>query len=380
MTLEATLQSILAQSYQNWEWVVVNDGSTDKTDLVIHDLIRQYHLENKVIYCYQKNADQLNALIHALEKASGEYCFTLHSDDQLPDENFLQRCVQLMEKNPDIDGLFGDLLLMDEQGNITGRQKVSSYQVSEAMPALTLLWLGRNPYSDVAFHKMSVYRDAVKYNYLTWNMPLWLDTRENKVSMLKYRSVDFPVLKYRIHAGNYVNSALGELNVISGELRTACTLMNYYHIPCYRGQYYLFRVLNKLLPGIKYPVYYIKKPSVNRGKIVSFIIRQRYPKGVDDNLFLAAIQSFYHCNSQRQLKIDYLPEDLGLYYGKDARIFNSMVLKRELPSFYQDFLEEMKQGFKEVVVLSKQDQKKMRVILQLCCIGHVDVKIVNEAN
>lgn len=373
-SIEETLMSLIKQTYQNWEWIVINDGSTDDTEAHIISLIEKYNISEKCRYVYQQNADQLNALIHGLEFISGEYVFTLHSDDLLPEDDFFEKCIQEMEAHPDIDGIFGDLLLIDEHTEIVGRQKVNEYSIRKDTPALMLLWLGRNLYSDVAFHRASVYRGAVKDNYLTWNMPLWIDLRDGNIKMLNYMSVPFPVLKYRVHEGNYINNELGRMNVINGELRTVVELMKHYSIPAYRQQYLMYRIMNKLFPRWKFRVRYSKKATEEPYKIISFIIQKRYPEGVKDNIFLSSLLGFYGSDSEREVTFPPLG-NVKVYYGKDVRFFNKLLLQNELEAFYRSFMEEMKKGFRRVIVQNEEDADKMKDIMKFLCISHTEIGI-----
>lgn len=373
-SIEETLMSLIKQTYQNWEWIVINDGSTDDTEAHIIRLIEKYNISEKCRYVYQQNADQLNALIHGLEFISGEYVFTLHSDDLLPEDDFFEKCIQEMEAHPNIDGIFGDLLLIDEHTEIVGRQKVNEYSIRKDTPALMLLWLGRNLYSDVAFHRASAYRGAVKDNYLTWNMPLWIDLRDGNIKMLNYMSVPFPVLKYRVHEGNYINNELGRMNVINGELRTAVELMKHYSIPAYRQQYLMYRIVNKLFPGWKFRVRYSKKATEEPYKIIFFIIQKRYPEGVKDNIFLSSLLGFYGSDSEREVILPPLG-NVKVYYGKDVRLFNKLLLQNELEAFYLSFMEEMKKGFRRVIVQNEEDADKMKDIMKFLCISHTEIRI-----
>lgn len=372
-SIEETFVSLLDQTYKTWEWIVINDGSTDDTEAHITRLIEKYGAADKCRYVYQENSDQLNALLHGLEYASGDYIFILHSDDLLPKEDFFERCVETMEKSPDADGIYGDLLLIDEKSNITGRQRLQ-YHTTEQTPALMLLWLGRNLYSDCAFHRGSVFRTSVKYNYLIWNMPLWLDMADNKVNMLNYINASFPVLKYRVHGGNYINNELGKMNVINGELRTAVELMKHYDIPQYGLQYFLFRTMNKLLPDKEFKVRYSVKPSVEPYKIVAFIVGKRYLEGADNNMFLSSLLNFYKLKSERELIMPDL-KDVKVYYGKDVRLFNKRLLEGKLEPFYVSFLNEMKHGFGRIVVKDEEDAAKVKDIAKFLCIGGTEVVV-----
>ena len=96
------------------------------------------------------------------------------------------------------------------------------------------------------------------YNsYLIWNMPFWANLSE-KADMLDVKNVDFPMLKYRLHSGNYINNEIGKLNVINGELRTVTRLMEFYNIPMYKTQFYIYRIFNKLKLASNFsPLYFI---------------------------------------------------------------------------------------------------------------------------
>lgn len=373
-SIEETFQSLVAQTYEKWEWIIVNDGSTDDTEDQIKKLIDKYDISHKCRYIYQENADQLNAIIRGTVYITGEFVFILHSDDLLPDKDFLMRAVQTMKDNPDIDGLFGDLILINEVSEVIGKQQVQKYHVDGGVPPRMLLWLGRNLYSDVAFHRTETYKTAVAYNYLTWNMPLWLDMRDGKVQMLKYKSVSWPMLKYRVHEGNYINNELGKMNVINGELRTAVELMQFYAIPAYRLQYFLFRVMNKLMLRRDFPVSYQEKETEKKYDIISFIINKRYKEGITGNLFLTGLLGFYKSQEKRELYVKKLPRNLKIYYGKDVRLFNKNILRNTLEPFYKGFLKEMEKGFSCVIVECEEDEKPMRDILKFLCIGHVEVR------
>ena len=333
-SISETFSSLSSQTFTDWEWIIVNDGSTDNTDDVVTSIISQCN-KDQIIYKKQPNADQLNAIINGLQYVTGDYVFILHSDDLLPCDSFLSDCISFMQNNKDCDGIFGDLLLIDENNNPAGVQTVQQYTVRDKIPPLQLLWLGRNLFCDVAFHKTEIFKTHVYNNYLLWNRPFWLSFDENGTHMLNYKKAEFPLLKYRIHTGNYINNEIGKLNVINGELRTAIKLMEHYNIPFYSMQYFLYRVFNRL--KLKFTPYSQSKPTVNKADVIDFIIKKRY-SSADENLYLKAIYGFYKSQSQRVLELDQLPEDLPIYYGKDMRAFNKKLIENRLEEkegFYQ---------------------------------------------
>ena len=70
-----TIDSILAQTYKDYEIIVVDDGSTDNTQ----EVLKRYG--DKVRYFYQQNQGQASAWNFAVRQSSGEYIALLDSDD-----------------------------------------------------------------------------------------------------------------------------------------------------------------------------------------------------------------------------------------------------------------------------------------------------------
>ena len=85
--LEECVESVLAQTYTNYELILVNDGSTDRSGEICDRYAAQY--EN--IYAFHKtNVGQLHTRKYALDRAKGDYCVFLDSDDYL-DPTMLER-------------------------------------------------------------------------------------------------------------------------------------------------------------------------------------------------------------------------------------------------------------------------------------------------
>ena len=78
--LSCALDSVLGQSYSDWECVVVNDGSSDHTE----EVCREYQKKDKRIkYHYQQNKGLAGARNTGIRQAVGEYILTLDADDYL---------------------------------------------------------------------------------------------------------------------------------------------------------------------------------------------------------------------------------------------------------------------------------------------------------
>lgn len=97
--LDECFSNLQEQSYSDWEAIVIDDGSTDKTMEIVREW--QAH-EPKIQYFYQSNSGVSKARNHGLLKANGELIQFLDADDLLSKEK-LQLQVQFFIENPDAD-------------------------------------------------------------------------------------------------------------------------------------------------------------------------------------------------------------------------------------------------------------------------------------
>ena len=78
--LEACLQSVMEQSYQNWECIIVNDGSPDNTTEIASNWTKK---DNRFQYFYKENGGLSSARNTGIKQAKGEFIQLLDSDDLL---------------------------------------------------------------------------------------------------------------------------------------------------------------------------------------------------------------------------------------------------------------------------------------------------------
>ena len=378
--IEKTMDSVLEQTYSNWELLICDDGSTDNTKEIIAEYKKKNDKLNRIQYFYQKNADQLNAIINVLDKATGDYVYIMHSDDLFESKDTLQKSVDYMEMNNEYDAIISDLTIVDKEGNKTGILKVDNYLYNTRMPALQLLWLGRNLYNDVPFVKIDVYKKQVYKNYLLWNGPFWLDLDDN--SILKVKKVDFPIRKYRIFGENYLDSAGANLNVINGEIRVVTRLLNSYYIPLYKLQYLAYRTFNKFGIGLHYPIIYRKKETKNKFKIIKFVLNKRFSdEEINNNIFLNSLLLFYKNYNSRTIHIKNIDNNTIWYYGKDMRIFNGKIRDNNIEDLYKNLFEEMKLGFNKIEIDDRTYYDDMVNLTKFLCIyPYVRVVVRSKKN
>lgn len=354
-----TLDSLFEQTYNNFELIIVDDGSTDDTKNVVQNYKDKNDSLNKIKYIYEDNSDQLNAIKNASNYITGDYVFILHSDDMLDNKLVLENVNKFFKNNTDVDAIISDLNLINENGEAIGVQKVKKYEYKKSIIPLQLLLLGRNMYVDVTFIKKEVFFDKMFNNYLNWNGPFWLDF--NEYSIMNVKNVDFPFIKYRVFQGNYINNEIGLLNVFNGELRVVCNLMKNYYIPVFKLQYYFFKLFAKL--KLKYPLFYLNTESKNKRNILKFVYQKRVNKKTYP--YFDAIYNFFEKNCERTIEFEKIPKEI--YCGSDMRFFNKKMVNGELDIQYNYIFEEMKKGFNKVIV-PKEFSEDIKILLKFLCI------------
>jgi glycosyltransferase involved in cell wall biosynthesis len=89
--LSISIESVLNQTYKNFEWIIINDGSTDNSD----DVIKSY-CDSRIRYVSNINLGQSKASNHALKMISGDYIKFFDADDVMNSSHLEE---QLKETN-----------------------------------------------------------------------------------------------------------------------------------------------------------------------------------------------------------------------------------------------------------------------------------------
>jgi glycosyltransferase involved in cell wall biosynthesis len=144
-TLGLAIQSVLAQTYSNWELLLWDDGSTDGS----LEIARSFGVDGRVRLFSDGHRRWLSTRLNAsLDLARGEYFARMDADDISYPERF-EKQVRFMQANPDIDLVSTYIAVMDEEGRAYG--KMSCPTVHEAIVNRALFgfrmfhptWLGR---------------------------------------------------------------------------------------------------------------------------------------------------------------------------------------------------------------------------------------------
>ncbi|OGT05329.1 MAG: hypothetical protein A2143_10015 [Gallionellales bacterium RBG_16_57_15] len=162
--IHQTIQSVLDQSFQDFEIVVTDDGSTDGTP----DIVRQFRDRRIKLEVLPLNNGISLAMNSVLARATGEYIAILNSDDfSLPGR--LEKQVFFLDGRSDVAALFGIPLVVDEDGNET--KPYNDFNRPLSFPDFKYAtWLnyfffhGNCLCAPTAMIRRSVYEDVGKYD------------------------------------------------------------------------------------------------------------------------------------------------------------------------------------------------------------------------
>lgn len=112
--LHRFLDSVLAQTYDNFEFIIINDGSTDNTEKILNAYAVQFTLKRiKYIIINQANKGQSEAINQGLKIFNGEYMSWVDSDDILFPK-YIESKVSFLENNKDCGLVLSKISIVSE--------------------------------------------------------------------------------------------------------------------------------------------------------------------------------------------------------------------------------------------------------------------------
>ena len=187
--LPDAVQSVINQTYTNWECIIINDGSSDNTVEAAHQLIAAYP-DRRIRFIDKPHSGVSDTRNMGVEVAAGEWILPLDSDDMF-DPGFMQRAVEIIEREPKVDVVFAN---MQEFGASSGQWLPDEYSraqvmVSDTMPYASLyrkdLWYKVGGYDRL----LSVIRQPEDWSF-------WISCSKHNVTV---RRIQQKLFLYRVH-------------------------------------------------------------------------------------------------------------------------------------------------------------------------------------
>lgn len=374
-TIVEALESIKNQTYQNWEIILINDGSQDETEKILRRYLGNTKLPLK--YTKQTHHNYFKAIRHGLKYASGEIIFVLDADKILFNQNVFYRAVStiLGEK---CDGMFVGIRAMYQRLKDGKFHLVRPYYRNEVSLIKTALGLGTNIYTNYAFWRREIFETSVYENYLINGMPAWYNA-ENNLG-LRVVNGNFVGLKYRVSKKvNLGDNPLKQNNSktlfeLSTNLRTLYHIVSRINVPAYSTQETLYNLISRLHIASLYPSIF-KQGQTSLKKITPLVVKNIKDSELD-NVYLKTIVDFSNnFDPQKTAKI-VIPKGTKIYWGTEFDEFSNKLSKNMLDQFYYDLIKIISQGT-TIYKIKKDDQKKLEQILEFFTIRDY-VKIISN--
>lgn len=186
-TIEKCISSIINQTKQVYEIVIVNDGSTDNSDQIINNMLKTYE---KIKYYSKENTGVADTRNYGINKATGDYILFVDADDYI-EENLIETVSEYI--NQGIELIKFKLKRVDNSGNVIEKVDGPTFSCITGEEAFNQMY-----YQDLLLDSPCVY--VIKKELFTKNsfafkgkyhedfglIPLILATSKTVVSLPNY--------------------------------------------------------------------------------------------------------------------------------------------------------------------------------------------------
>ncbi len=125
--LDDALQSVLNQSITDWECIIINDGSTDKTEAISNKWIKK---DSRFKYLFQDNSGLSSARNLGIKNADSEFVLPLDADDKIG-ENYLELAYKAFQENKDLKVVYCEAKKFGDSNELWEFPEFSLYNLSK---------------------------------------------------------------------------------------------------------------------------------------------------------------------------------------------------------------------------------------------------------
>ncbi len=190
--LPEAVESIVNQTYTNWQCIIVNDGSSDNTSEVAGELIKKY--SNHDIRLIEKpNGGVADARNTGIDAAESDWVLLLDSDDMF-ERTFMQKAIDIIRREPKTDIVFANL---QQFGADSGEWIPDEYS-KETIPVKNTI-----PYASLyrkeLWHKVGGYDRVLGKVLQLEDWTFWISCSQYNPVV---RRIPEKLFLYRVHSSN----------------------------------------------------------------------------------------------------------------------------------------------------------------------------------
>jgi len=353
--IASSLQSVINQTYTDWELLIMDDGSKDNTAQIIN----QYS-DVRIHYYYQENKGQLVALNQLCKYITGDIVMMLHSDDLLYNNDCFEHNLEHFSDDK-VDGIYSDFHQFFDSGKADEIVAAPTDMGVTAVKKLITL-LGSNIIFDHFFVRRNKFEENVMFNYLKYYMPYWLNFTGNKVTSLNLKYTASPWYHYRVYDQNYTNSIIGNFEVYFTRFRSIFFISDFYTVPFPLIQKELLRRYNILGPVISRKASNKHLAKCYKANIRS--MRNRTPNAYTN--YFDKLVLFYQSDCKRTISF-LAPIEIS-YQPSEARKFYHDLQNNTLSPIVAEIIENFDTGFSLVMVKNSIEKLNLEELLKFLCV------------
>lgn len=124
-----TIESVLAQDFDDYIYIILDDGSTDNTREVVKKMIKG---RNNIFYLHHDNMGEAKTVNRGWNISNSEYFLQVNSDDTI-DKTLLSELVFALDERPDCVLAYPDFRIVDQGGNVLNEVKNEDWNFIEAL-------------------------------------------------------------------------------------------------------------------------------------------------------------------------------------------------------------------------------------------------------
>ena len=153
-----TLESVINQSYNNIEYIIVDGGSKDDTLSILRD-----YKESITTLISEKDKGLYDALNKGINHATGDIVGLIHAGDSIDNNHVIKKIVSFFEIS-DIDVSYGHSKIVDENDKIIRINKSPGYNKKNVikgwMPSHQSIYIRRELFSDIGLYNLELHPDS----------------------------------------------------------------------------------------------------------------------------------------------------------------------------------------------------------------------------
>ncbi|MDJ0900169.1 MAG: glycosyltransferase [Xenococcus sp. MO_188.B8] len=200
--LATAIESILSQTFTNFDFLIVDDASTDKSSIILKKFARQ---DSRIkIITNKQNQGLAYSLARGVEAATTPWIARMDADD-IAIRDRLAKQMKYLEENPDIDILGSYALNINDSGEILGERKVPS----DHKNICRLIWTNPLIHPTVIFRRSAILKIGSYYCKTRQRIPedyqLWFRAC---AAGLQFTNLPEPLIYYRFSERNFVRNNL----------------------------------------------------------------------------------------------------------------------------------------------------------------------------